>query len=160
MIRRPPRSTLFPYTTLFRSTYPKVEIIKTNNYYFLDLRYKPKIWERLLVFLQVILFIFIFRRAFQNIPVEILLIGGGLFFLAAFIYGYFYVDKGYGIKVYKKEWISKDESNGELKLEVNIPKYSKDSVLDYVFKSKIIDFLGITKNSPALSINYKFKLVD
>src|SRR5256885_6868778 len=25
MIRRPPRSTLFPYTTLFRSCYPRVE---------------------------------------------------------------------------------------------------------------------------------------
>src|SRR3989449_3771852 len=24
MIRRPPRSTLFPYTTLFRSTYPEI----------------------------------------------------------------------------------------------------------------------------------------
>src|SRR5258708_26527937 len=25
MIRRPPRSTLFPYTTLFRSRYPRIE---------------------------------------------------------------------------------------------------------------------------------------
>src|SRR2546428_3875172 len=25
MIRRPPRSTLFPYTTLFRSKYPRVQ---------------------------------------------------------------------------------------------------------------------------------------
>jgi len=25
MIRRPPRSTLFPYTTLFRSVYDKIE---------------------------------------------------------------------------------------------------------------------------------------
>src|ERR1039457_4722836 len=25
MIRRPPRSTLFPYTTLFRSQYPRIE---------------------------------------------------------------------------------------------------------------------------------------
>src|SRR5205823_13951249 len=28
MIRRPPRSTLFPYTTLFRSNYPKKKGIK------------------------------------------------------------------------------------------------------------------------------------
>src|SRR3712207_7286287 len=26
MIRRPPRSTLFPYTTLFRSKYPEIKI--------------------------------------------------------------------------------------------------------------------------------------
>src|SRR3989442_7155735 len=30
MIRRPPRSTLFPYTTLFRSTSPRPVIITTN----------------------------------------------------------------------------------------------------------------------------------
>src|SRR5258708_29857328 len=59
--------------------YPEVKIIETTNYYFLDLRYKPKIWERLLIFLQVILFIFIFRKAFQNMPTEILLVGGGIF---------------------------------------------------------------------------------
>src|SRR3712207_6999101 len=29
MIRRPPRSTLFPYTTLFRSCYPRLEIPHT-----------------------------------------------------------------------------------------------------------------------------------
>src|SRR2546430_13909339 len=28
MIRRPPRSTLFPYTTLFRSRFPRVEQLK------------------------------------------------------------------------------------------------------------------------------------
>src|SRR5256885_12904853 len=28
MIRRPPRSTLFPYTTLFRSTYPKAQNLR------------------------------------------------------------------------------------------------------------------------------------
>src|SRR3712207_9266624 len=31
MIRRPPRSTLFPYTTLFRSTYPGV--VKAWHYH-------------------------------------------------------------------------------------------------------------------------------
>src|SRR5256886_9255142 len=31
MIRRPPRSTLFPYTTLFRSNMPDVQL--TNFYY-------------------------------------------------------------------------------------------------------------------------------
>src|SRR3989454_4904688 len=30
MIRRPPRSTLFPYTTLFRSNYTKNEIARVN----------------------------------------------------------------------------------------------------------------------------------
>src|SRR2546430_11935615 len=29
MIRRPPRSTLFPYTTLFRSRQPLLEIVET-----------------------------------------------------------------------------------------------------------------------------------
>src|SRR2546422_1317839 len=28
MIRRPPRSTLFPYTTLFRSNWPTAEMVK------------------------------------------------------------------------------------------------------------------------------------
>src|SRR3712207_7715402 len=31
MIRRPPRSTLFPYTTLFRSVYMRAEIIKLQK---------------------------------------------------------------------------------------------------------------------------------
>src|SRR2546427_5877035 len=31
MIRRPPRSTLFPYTTLFRSSKPRVLILCTGN---------------------------------------------------------------------------------------------------------------------------------
>src|SRR2546429_3747513 len=30
MIRRPPRSTLFPYTTLFRSVVPDLEALKTR----------------------------------------------------------------------------------------------------------------------------------
>src|SRR3712207_7667334 len=30
MIRRPPRSTLFPYTTLFRSTRPRCRILGTD----------------------------------------------------------------------------------------------------------------------------------
>src|SRR5258708_12690516 len=34
MIRRPPRSTLFPYTTLFRSTFP---FLKSPSTYFLTL---------------------------------------------------------------------------------------------------------------------------
>src|SRR6185295_14816748 len=32
MIRRPPRSTLFPYTTLFRSPMLSVELQERNNY--------------------------------------------------------------------------------------------------------------------------------
>src|SRR2546426_12175431 len=31
MIRRPPRSTLFPYTTLFRSSFSLVTVIKDTN---------------------------------------------------------------------------------------------------------------------------------
>src|SRR3712207_8047429 len=31
MIRRPPRSTLFPYTTLFRSTYPGIYLSETSS---------------------------------------------------------------------------------------------------------------------------------
>src|SRR2546430_17374607 len=33
MIRRPPRSTLFPYTTLFRSTLPRLDmlVVRTGN---------------------------------------------------------------------------------------------------------------------------------
>src|SRR5256885_6841783 len=34
MIRRPPRSTLFPYTTLFRSTVLGMELIPTYNFGF------------------------------------------------------------------------------------------------------------------------------
>src|SRR2546422_6370474 len=43
MIRRPPRSTLFPYTTLFRSSIGKLLMIKYHCYCvgrFLDLRLK------------------------------------------------------------------------------------------------------------------------
>src|SRR3712207_8809070 len=32
MIRRPPRSTLFPYTTLFRSNAPELHRLATNDY--------------------------------------------------------------------------------------------------------------------------------
>src|SRR3712207_7872439 len=31
MIRRPPRSTLFPYTTLFRSTYTAMELLPASR---------------------------------------------------------------------------------------------------------------------------------
>src|SRR2546427_12949057 len=33
MIRRPPRSTLFPYTTLFRSLSTRVKMAETSNIY-------------------------------------------------------------------------------------------------------------------------------
>ena len=32
MIRRPPRSTLFPYTTLFRSVFPEIKDLKYEGY--------------------------------------------------------------------------------------------------------------------------------
>src|SRR5258708_30895363 len=32
MIRRPPRSTLFPYTTLFRSSYPSAVVARWKRY--------------------------------------------------------------------------------------------------------------------------------
>src|SRR2546426_2190020 len=48
MIRRPPRSTLFPYTTLFRSRTVAVEIVKLR-------RQAPVAWrclERLAIFVK------------------------------------------------------------------------------------------------------------
>src|SRR3712207_7462700 len=55
MIRRPPRSTLFPYTTLFRSTsgkFSSVQIDRTLDYpdgtpgfYFVRLEYAPDFGE-------------------------------------------------------------------------------------------------------------------
>src|SRR5258705_10279245 len=39
MIRRPPRSTLFPYTTLFRSTWPKSGLIVASSFRFDATRY-------------------------------------------------------------------------------------------------------------------------
>src|SRR5256886_11651954 len=38
MIRRPPRSTLFPYTTLFRSSYENAEIAKIINEHFVPVK--------------------------------------------------------------------------------------------------------------------------
>ena len=51
MIRRPPRSTLFPYTTLFRSTARAMEFSKANRSIFLAFlaaagRIKVGSWER------------------------------------------------------------------------------------------------------------------
>src|SRR5258707_10671796 len=49
MIRRPPRSTLFPYTTLFRSKLLSPPPKKTNNY--LDLAGQPAcLYARSLIF--------------------------------------------------------------------------------------------------------------
>src|SRR3712207_8333550 len=36
MIRRPPRSTLFPYTTLFRSTMPLLDMVASEDVTHLD----------------------------------------------------------------------------------------------------------------------------
>src|SRR3712207_7872610 len=36
MIRRPPRSTLFPYTTLFRSARGEIELVEDRAHVFLD----------------------------------------------------------------------------------------------------------------------------
>src|SRR6266545_6933776 len=35
MIRRPPRSTLFPYTTLFRSHFPRIEHVQVDMHIYL-----------------------------------------------------------------------------------------------------------------------------
>src|SRR3712207_8011949 len=40
MIRRPPRSTLFPYTTLFRSPTRTLEWVKERNWFFRLSRYQ------------------------------------------------------------------------------------------------------------------------
>jgi len=43
MIRRPPRSTLFPYTTLFRSDGKRRGIVKTAG----SPRHRVVVWQRL-----------------------------------------------------------------------------------------------------------------
>src|SRR3712207_9017458 len=42
MIRRPPRSTLFPYTTLFRSVVSKINNLLSISLFFLKDSYKQK----------------------------------------------------------------------------------------------------------------------
>src|SRR2546425_10927107 len=44
MIRRPPRSTLFPYTTLFRSSYVRSEV--TGAEFFARLKPARRLWRR------------------------------------------------------------------------------------------------------------------
>src|SRR5947209_13047865 len=47
MIRRPPRSTLFPYTTLFRSLFPKlVSRAAEENHFPRPLRFRQRLWTR------------------------------------------------------------------------------------------------------------------
>src|SRR3712207_7341188 len=41
MIRRPPRSTLFPYTTLFRSVFGTLPALTKHPLVFLDAKIKP-----------------------------------------------------------------------------------------------------------------------
>src|SRR5256885_12423613 len=45
MIRRPPRSTLFPYTTLFRSLRLQIRIRKGCHASFVALKLKTMIWR-------------------------------------------------------------------------------------------------------------------
>src|SRR3712207_8366923 len=45
MIRRPPRSTLFPYTTLFRSTYPGAACDVPSSLYSYSFAPNPD-WQR------------------------------------------------------------------------------------------------------------------
>src|SRR2546422_9778834 len=68
MIRRPPRSTLFPYTTLFRSNILALDII-TKVWYLDD---QQVIWRRAV------------RRGFEGIPIKGM--GGGdlLIYLTAY----------------------------------------------------------------------------
>src|SRR3712207_6895689 len=44
MIRRPPRSTLFPYTTLFRSTHGYTHAKRMQARYWLDLQEGDRLW--------------------------------------------------------------------------------------------------------------------
>ena len=53
MIRRPPRSTLFPYTTLFRSIYskdslPETRFVKNSNYIDIGIKTDPRT-ERIII---------------------------------------------------------------------------------------------------------------
>ena len=50
MIRRPPRSTLFPYTTLFRSLSPASEVLLTNYDFPGNVRELDHIIERAIIF--------------------------------------------------------------------------------------------------------------
>ena len=76
------------------------------------------------------------------------------------VYYYLVVNQGLGTKVYKKEWVTANENSQTLEMHINIPKYSRDTIGQYKFKSKFLDFLGITISSAALKITYLFKLID
>src|SRR2546427_1809322 len=45
MIRRPPRSTLFPYTTLFRSATEPGELVCLDTFYIGNLKGVGKVWQ-------------------------------------------------------------------------------------------------------------------
>src|SRR5256885_6300406 len=44
MIRRPPRSTLFPYTTLFRSTCALIVLEAVRRLFFHEVHVDPSVW--------------------------------------------------------------------------------------------------------------------
>src|SRR5256885_11134525 len=46
MIRRPPRSTLFPYTTLFRSAFTATSLVEADNTVFLGVEKATLLWLR------------------------------------------------------------------------------------------------------------------
>src|SRR3712207_8755035 len=54
MIRRPPRSTLFPYTTLFRSTFYSVSVL-------------PPAWQTVTLFNPIVYLVSGFRWSFYEI---------------------------------------------------------------------------------------------
>lgn len=139
---------------------PKVKLVKTENYWFMDLRYKAGIGQGVLTLICVIFFMFLFAKLIFSISLAILLSVGIIFALISFVYWYLYFVKGLGLKVYRKEWVNSIINGDEIKINVDLPKYSKDEVIKYVMASKLLDFLGVTVNSAGLKIAYTFKKID
>ena len=138
--------------------YPQIEIIETANYWFLDLRYRTTIWERLLYLISLGIIIGFFGKVALTIPWLVLASVAFVFIGYTVVSYYLIIIKGLGTKVYKKEWVVVNENSQTIDMNVKLPKYSRDEIIKYKLGSKLFDFLGITISSAALDINYFFKV--
>lgn len=145
------------FSSLGVPLYSDIHIDETNNYWFVDLRYKVKWFNRLISLLSILVFLFFVSQLSLNIPPAFLVLIVFIFITYSVV-DLLFMYNGLFIHAYPKNWITSEISDNKLKLLVNMPKYSKDSVWKLKYGNKILDFIGITVSSAPGQTDYSFDI--
>lgn len=152
---------------LFKPFKNQVRLVWTDNYIFIDSRYIPPVWQILFSYLlTIVILIAYFTLIFKgnvigiifSVP-SIILLAIIIIFILQNIYSLVIYFTGMHINIYRKTWIKEISDQNTIKLDIQVPKYERQTIMNYYLKNTVLDFLGVTITSAPINISLTCKAI-